>query len=44
VDVEPFIDILEDHFDAALGIAAELAGRLLHLTGGILPGESTARG
>lgn len=44
VDVEPFIDILEDHFEAAFGIATELARRLLPLTGGILPGESTARG
>jgi hypothetical protein len=37
VEVESFLDILEDHFDAALGIASELAGRLLPLTGGVLP-------
>lgn len=37
VEVESFLDILEDHFDAALGIASEFAGRLLPLTGGVLP-------
>ena len=41
VGVESFLDILEDHFDAALGIAAELAGRLLPLTGGVLPAGPT---
>jgi CRP-like cAMP-binding protein len=44
VGVEPFLDILEDHFDAALGIAAELAGRLLPLTGGVLPAGPTISG
>ena len=38
IGTESFVDILEDHFDAALGIAAELATRLLPLTGGVLPG------
>jgi len=41
IETEAFVDILEDHFDAALGIAAELAARLLPLTGGVLPGERT---
>lgn len=41
IGTESFVDILEDHFDAALGIAAELATRLLPLTGGVLPGERT---
>jgi len=41
IGTEAFVDILEDHFDAALGIAAELAARLLPMTGGVLPGERT---
>jgi CRP-like cAMP-binding protein len=31
IDVEPFMDILEDHFDLALDLLAALAGELLRL-------------
>jgi len=31
IEVEPFVDILEDHFDLALDFLAVLAGRLLAL-------------
>jgi CRP-like cAMP-binding protein len=43
IDLEPFLDILEDHFDLALDFLAQLAARLLALDSGAPGGQGDAR-